>query len=619
MSLANGFNPALGNSFTILTSTAISGTFATVSLPPLSSGSWQVTYNATTVVLTVSALAAPGTLYSTGFENPPFTLGNLAGQDGWQVSSVCGLTGPATGLVENTLVQSGSQAVSVDGSVTCQSGPYHSDSSTGPLIELSAGIYIASSSSQTQWQFAGLGPGLAPFIGGVGILATGQIVAITAGLPTVGTWTYNAWNNLDFLFNFSTQTYAITLNGVPLASGLPFCGDNGPCAGAPVSTYGTSLFDTFGGGNDTGYIDNFAVSGQAVAISSISPTSATAGGGAFTLTVNGGGFVSGATVSFNGNARTTTFLSATQLTAAILAADLATAGTFNVVVANPAAGGTCLLLQIESRNGKGGVAWQIVSNHLKLLETRQIKEIAKQLGRPLEHVQVALDVIRFLDPYPGLRYSGAGARQVEPDVYIFKESDEYIIQLNDDDLPQLRLNAQYRKMLDRDQEPSKEIRNYVKDRYAAAIQLIKNIEQRKQTILKVCQSIVRRQLDFLEHGIDQLKPMMIKEVAEEIGVHPSTVSRAVASKYADTPQGVFELRYFFSEAVQGTAGSATPLLILKRRVKKMIEEEDAQHPLTDEQITARLKDEGIDVTRRTVAKYREDMKIPSTHQRRVRA
>jgi len=279
----------------------------------------------------------------------------------------------------------------------------------------------------------------------------------------------------------------------------------------------------------------------------------------------------------------------------------------------------CLLLQIESRNGRGGVAWQIVSNHLKLLETRQIKEIAKQLGRPLEHVQMGLDVIRFLDPYPGLRYSGAGARQVEPDVYISKEGDDYIIQLNDDDLPQLRLNAQYRKMLDRDQEPSKEIRNYVKDRYAAAIQLIKNIEQRKQTILKVCQSIVRRQLEFLEHGIDQLKPMMIKEVAEEIGVHPSTVSRAVASKYADTPQGVFELRYFFSEAVQGSAGSATPLLILKRRVKKMIEEEDTQHPLTDEQITARLKDEGIDVTRRTVAKYREDMKIPSTHQRRVRA
>jgi len=278
----------------------------------------------------------------------------------------------------------------------------------------------------------------------------------------------------------------------------------------------------------------------------------------------------------------------------------------------------CLLLQLESRNGRDGVAWKIVSDHLKLVETRQFKELAKVLGRPMEHIQTALDVIRHLDPYPGLRYSDRGARQVEPDVYIFKEGDEFIIQLNDDDLPQLRLNAQYRKMLDRDAEPNKEIRNYVKDRYAAALQLIKNIEQRKQTILKVCQSIVRRQLEFLDHGIDQLKPMMIKEVAEEIGVHPSTVSRAVANKYADTPQGVFELRYFFSEAVHGTAGSATPLLILKRRVKKMIEDEDPQRPLTDEQITARLKSEGIDVTRRTVAKYREDMKIPSTHQRRVR-
>jgi len=180
------------------------------------------------------------------------------------------------------------------------------------------------------------------------------------------------------------------------------------------------------------------------------------------------------------------------------------------------------------------------------------------------------------------------------------------------------LNAQYRRMLDRDQGATKEVRDYVRERYTSAIQLMKNIEQRKQTILKVCQSIVRRQTDFLEHGIDLLKPMMIKEVAEEIGVHPSTVSRAVASKYAHTPQGVFELRYFFSEAVQGAAGSATPLLILKRRVKRMIEEEDTKHPLTDEQITARLKAEGIDVTRRTVAKYREDMRIPSTHQRRAR-
>jgi len=137
--------------------------------------------------------------------------------------------------------------------------------------------------------------------------------------------------------------------------------------------------------------------------------------------------------------------------------------------------------------------------------------------------------------------------------------------------------------------------------------------------LRVCHSIVRRQGEFLEMGIDCLRPMMIKEVAEEIGVHPSTVSRAVANKYAHTPQGVFELRYFFSEAGQGSSGSATPLLIVKRRVKKMIDDEDTAQPLTDEQITARLQAEGIKVTRRTVAKYREDMKIPSTHQRRIRA
>ena len=278
----------------------------------------------------------------------------------------------------------------------------------------------------------------------------------------------------------------------------------------------------------------------------------------------------------------------------------------------------CLLLQIESRGGKGGVSWAIVHDHLKLVELKQFKEIARVLHRPPEHIQVAIDVIKHLDPRPGLRYSGQGARVVEPDVYISKDGEDYLISVNDEDIPQLRLNPQYRKMLDRDQEPNRDVRNYVKERYASAIQLMKNIEQRKQTILKVCQSVVRRQMDFLEHGIDFLKPMMIKEIAEEIGVHPSTVSRAVSSKYAHTPQGVYELRYFFSEAVQGPSGGATPLLILKRRVKKMIEEEDTSHPLTDEQITERLQSEGIQVTRRTVAKYREDMRIPSTHQRRVR-
>jgi len=278
----------------------------------------------------------------------------------------------------------------------------------------------------------------------------------------------------------------------------------------------------------------------------------------------------------------------------------------------------CLLLQIESRNGRGGVAWQIVSNHMRLLETRQFRELARVLGRPQEHIDIAVAMIRHLNPQPGVRYSGPGARTVEPDVYFTRDGDDFVIQMNDDELPQLRLNAQYRKMLERDQGATKEVRDYVRERYSSAIQLMKNIEQRKQTILRVCEAIKRRQMEFLSQGIDYLKPMMIKDVAEEVGVHPSTVSRAVASKYAHTPHGVYELRYFFSEAVQGPSGGETPLLLLKRKVKKMIEEEDQRHPLTDEQITSRLQAEGIDVTRRTVAKYREDMKIPSTHQRRVR-
>jgi len=278
----------------------------------------------------------------------------------------------------------------------------------------------------------------------------------------------------------------------------------------------------------------------------------------------------------------------------------------------------CLLLQIESMNGKGGVAWQIVAGHMRLLETRQYRELAKMLGRPPEHIEIAVSNIHHLNPRPGLRYSGAGARAVSPDVLFTKDGDDFIIQMNDEDVPQLRLNAQYRKMLDRENGATKEVRDYVRERYVSAIQLMKNIEQRKQTIYKVCQAIVGRQRQFLEYGIDHLKPMMIKDVAEEVGVHPSTVSRAVANKYVHTPQGVFELRYFFSEAVQGPSGGGTPLLLLKRMVKKMIAEEDKTKPLTDDQITSMLQTMGISVTRRTVAKYREDMKIPSTHQRRER-
>jgi len=278
------------------------------------------------------------------------------------------------------------------------------------------------------------------------------------------------------------------------------------------------------------------------------------------------------------------------------------------------------LAQNKNSNGTGQVlqdAIAVVDQHLRALQGKQHKEIAKAIGRPPDAVQQAIDYIRTLDPRPGLQYNKVTARLIEPDVAFIKHGDEWLVLMNDDDLPQLRLNPAYKKLITRETN-DKNTRDYVKERYKSAIQLIKNIEQRKQTITKVCYCIVARQQDFLEKGIDQLKPMMIKEVAEEIGVHPSTVSRAVASKYAHTPQGVFELRYFFSESVQGPEGGNTSLLILKRRVKKLIDEEDPARPLTDEQLTRILQSQGIQVTRRTVAKYREDMRIPSTHQRRVK-
>jgi RNA polymerase sigma-54 factor len=292
----------------------------------------------------------------------------------------------------------------------------------------------------------------------------------------------------------------------------------------------------------------------------------------------------------------------------------------------------CLLAQLHDlkrvnrRNANGNHVAELealddaivlVDLHLHALQNKHYKEVAKIMGRPLEAVMAGMDFIRTLDPRPGLRYNKVETRLIEPDVAFIKQGDEFLVLMNDEEVPQLRLNSSYRRLLNRD-AAEKDVRNYVKERYKSAIQLIKNIEQRKQTILRVCYSILDRQRDFLDHGIDQLKPMMIKEVAEEIGVHPSTVSRAVANKYAHTPQGVFELRYFFSESVNGPEGGGTSLLILKRRVKKLIEDEDPARPLTDEQITRILQSQGIQVTRRTVAKYREDMRIPSTHQRRVK-
>jgi RNA polymerase sigma-54 factor len=301
----------------------------------------------------------------------------------------------------------------------------------------------------------------------------------------------------------------------------------------------------------------------------------------------------------------------------------------------------CLLLQLEAQRREAIVAGQrrlkeqpegepcaaegvvfdtaslIVEHYLPLLQKKDMRELTRVSHRTAEQVAAAVDLIRTLDPRPGQRYNNSETRLIEPDVAFVKRGDEYVVVMNEEDMPALRLNQGYRKML-REKGTDREVREYVKERYKSAIQLLRNIEQRKNTIVRTCESIVRRQGEFLERGVDALRPMMIKEVAEEIGVHPSTVSRAVANKYVHTTQGVYELRFFFSESVNGPEGGDVPLMLLKRRVKKLIEEEDPRKPWTDEYLAAELQRQGIRVTRRTVAKYREDMQIPSTHQRRVR-
>lgn len=211
------------------------------------------------ISLSITPAIHASVIYSTGFEPPAFTPGLIAGQDGWAVFG----TGIST--IEAVNADSGTQAVFVDGSTSSQSGPFHSDSATGPLVDLSADLFLASSSNQTEWQFGGLGSGLVPFLGGFDVNADDTIHPITAtGFTLATTWTRNVWHSVDLLFDVPAQTYSIALDGIQIASGVPFCGGNGTCTGAPVGAYGTGLFDTFGGGNDSGFLDNFQVASGSV-------------------------------------------------------------------------------------------------------------------------------------------------------------------------------------------------------------------------------------------------------------------------------------------------------------------------------------------------------------------
>ncbi|HEY6403602.1 MAG TPA: RNA polymerase factor sigma-54 [Blastocatellia bacterium] len=276
----------------------------------------------------------------------------------------------------------------------------------------------------------------------------------------------------------------------------------------------------------------------------------------------------------------------------------------------------CLLLQLDYLGYGDRLAVKMIREHFGQLQQHKLPELAKALGVSVEQVAQELKLIRTqLEPHPGRKFAPREAQYIEPEVYIEKIDEEYVIRFNDDGLPQLRINKHYRQMME-NKDTSKETRDYIKDRFRSAVDLLKNIEHRKQTIYKVCERIVERQRDFLDRGVEFLKPMMLKDISEDIGMHLSTVSRVVNGKYAHTPQGVIELRRFFTEGMVNDEGEEVSTRIIKLRIKKMIEAEDARNPLTDDEIAKTLAREGQKLSRRTVAKYRDQMKIPGSRERR---
>lgn len=275
----------------------------------------------------------------------------------------------------------------------------------------------------------------------------------------------------------------------------------------------------------------------------------------------------------------------------------------------------CLILQLNHLGCGDRLATRLVTEYLHKLHNHKLPELAKELGLTVEELVEEMKLLRRLDPYPGRRFAPRSPQYIEPEVYIEKIEDGYLIRFNDDGLPQLRINRQYRQMME-NKETSKETRDYIRDRFRSAVDLLKNIEHRKQTIYKVCERIIERQRDFLDHGVEHIKPMMLKDISEDIGMHLSTVSRVVNGKYAHTPQGVIELRRFFTEGMTNDEGEEVSTRIIKLRIRKMIEAEDTRNPLTDDQIAERLANEGQKLSRRTVAKYRDQMKIAGSRERR---
>jgi RNA polymerase sigma-54 factor len=285
----------------------------------------------------------------------------------------------------------------------------------------------------------------------------------------------------------------------------------------------------------------------------------------------------------------------------------------------------CLMAQLEALGESNRLAARLIQEHLPDLQQHKLPNLSKHLGVSVEDLLSELQIIRALDPYPGRRYSSDEPILITPEIYIEKldelsdDGDElggYVIYFADDGSPRLRINTTYQQMLGKP-NTTKEERDFIRDKMRSAVDLLRNIEHRRQTIYKVVESIVRRQRDFLDKGVEYLKPMMLKDIAEDIGMHLSTVSRVVNRKYAHTPQGVIELRRFFTEGMMNEEGEEVSTRIIKLRIKKLIEEEDSHNPITDDQVVKILAKEGIKLSRRTVAKYRDQMQIPGSRERRA--
>jgi RNA polymerase sigma-54 factor len=276
----------------------------------------------------------------------------------------------------------------------------------------------------------------------------------------------------------------------------------------------------------------------------------------------------------------------------------------------------CLLAQVAESSDDAEFLRDLIGKHFEDLQPHRLSQLARTTGVDVHVLDDAIQKIKLLDPYPGRRYSSEEPVFVSPEVYIEKIDEEYVIFFADDGGPRLRISQMYHSMLDQS-STTKETKDFIREKVRGAIDLLRNIEHRRQTIYRVVESIVARQRAFLDHGVQHIKPMMLKDIAEDIGMHLSTISRVVNRKYAHTPQGVIELRRFFSEGMMNEEGEEVSTRILKLRIKKLVEEEDSKKPLTDDEITKVLGKEGVKLSRRTIAKYRDQMNIPGSRERKT--